>query len=63
MRKVREAVDAGEIERAELEFRLACKKLDQAGAGRAIHPNEAARHKSRLVHRLKKTTESAASSA
>lgn len=37
----------------EEEFRNAVKKLDQAAAKRVIHPNKAARLKSRLVHRIK----------
>ena len=48
MKKVREAAEAGEIEKAETEFRLAAKKLDQAGAKRVFHPNTSARYKSRL---------------
>ncbi len=53
MRKVREAVKAGEIEKAETEFRLAAKKLDQAGAKRVLHPNTSARYKSRLQRMIK----------
>ncbi len=53
MRKVREAVQAGELERAQSEFRLACKKLDQAAAKGVIHPNSAARRKSRLSAAVK----------
>lgn len=47
-RKVREAVQEGDIERAETEFRVATKKLDRAGAKKIIHRNAAARTKSRL---------------
>jgi small subunit ribosomal protein S20 len=53
VRKVRQAVAAGEIDKAETEFRLAAKKLDRAGAKRVIHPNAAARTKSRLSHLIK----------
>jgi small subunit ribosomal protein S20 len=53
VRKVRQAVAAGELEKAETEFRLAAKKLDRAGAKRVIHPNAAARTKSRLSHLIK----------
>ena len=53
IRKVREAVEAGDIETSETEFRLAAKKLDQAAAHRVIHPNAAARLKSRLSRRIK----------
>ena len=52
-RKVREAVLAGDVERAETEFRVAAKRLDQAGAKNIIHPNSAARIKSRLSARIK----------
>ncbi len=52
-RKVREAVEAGEVETAENEFRLATKKLDRAGARNIIHRNAAARTKSRLSARIK----------
>jgi len=41
---------AGDIAKAEAELRLATKKLDRAGAKRVIHPNAAARTKSRLSH-------------
>jgi small subunit ribosomal protein S20 len=50
IRKVRQAVDAGDIAKAETELRLASKKLDRAGIKRVIHPNAAARTKSRLAH-------------
>ena len=54
VRKVREAVAAGDIQKAETEFREAAKKLDQAGAHRVIHANKASRTKSRLQHLIKK---------
>ena len=54
VRKVREAVRGGDLEKAEQEFRLAAKKLDRGGASRIIHPNKAARLKSRLQHAIKK---------
>ena len=52
-RKVREQVEAGNIQEAESQFRSAAKRLDQAGAKRVIHPNAAARVKSRLSARIK----------
>jgi small subunit ribosomal protein S20 len=52
-RKVREAVSAGHVEQAESEFRVAAKRLDQAGAKKIIHPNSAARIKSRLSAKIK----------
>jgi len=53
VRKVREAVDAGDVAKAEAELRLAAKRLDRAGIKRVIHPNAAARTKSRLSHLIK----------
>jgi len=53
LRKVREAITAGEIDKAETEFRLAAKKLDRAGSHRVIHPNKASRTKSRLQKSIK----------
>jgi small subunit ribosomal protein S20 len=50
VRKVRAAVAAGDIATAEAEARLAATKLDRAGVKRVIHPNAAARTKSRLSH-------------
>jgi len=50
IRKVRAAVAAGDIAKAEAESRLAATKLDRAGVKRVIHPNAAARTKSRLSH-------------
>jgi len=38
VRKVRAAVAAGDMTKAQAEFRLAAKKLDRAGAKRVIHP-------------------------
>ena len=53
VRKVRAAVAAGDMAKAQIEFRLAAKKLDRAGAKRVIHPNAAARTKSRLAHLIR----------
>ena len=53
LRKVHEAVDSGDAELAETEFRLAVKKLDRAGADNIIHRNAAARLKSRLSAKIK----------
>lgn len=62
LRKVREAVKAGEIEKAETEFRLAAKRLDKAGSKGIIHRNTAARTKSRLQHLIKAAKTSQAAS-
>ncbi len=53
IKKVREAASAGEIEKAEAEYKVAAKKLDQAGAKRIFHPNTSARYKSRLQLAIK----------
>ena len=53
VRKVRAAVQAGDVETSENEFRLAAKKLDQAAAKNVIHSNQAARTKSRLSKAIK----------
>ncbi len=50
IRKVRAAVAAGELDKAQTELQLATKKLDKAGAKRMIHRNAASRTKSRLAH-------------
>ena len=54
IKKVRQAVADGDITKAEEEFLLVTKKLDKAGAGNLIHPNKAARSKSRLSNMIKK---------
>lgn len=53
VRKVREAIVAGDLPKADTEFRAMTKKLDRAGAKRVIHPNAAARTKSRVSHLMK----------
>jgi small subunit ribosomal protein S20 len=53
IRKVRESATAGKLDDAEKEFRVAAEKLDRAAAKRVIHPNKAARLKSRLSAHLK----------
>ena len=52
-RKVREAIEANDPDRAASEFRLAAKHLDRAGAKNIIHRNAAARVKSRLSAKIK----------
>ena len=53
MKKVIQAATSGDLSKAEAEFRLAAKRLDRAGARQVIHPNAAARHKSRLQRLIK----------
>jgi small subunit ribosomal protein S20 len=63
MKKVRVAVQAGDLETAETEFRLAAKKLDRAAAANTIHKNNASRHKSRLSHLIKVAKDTAKAGA
>lgn len=53
LRKVREAISAGNAETSATEFRLAAKKLDRAASRNIIHANKAARTKSRLTKAIK----------
>lgn len=53
VKKVRRAVEAGEVETSENEFKTAVKRLDQAAAKGLIHANAAARTKSRLSKAIK----------
>jgi small subunit ribosomal protein S20 len=50
VKKVVQAASDGDIEKAEAEFRLAAKKLDQSAARKVIHKNTAAR-KNRVYQR------------
>jgi small subunit ribosomal protein S20 len=47
------AATEGNVELAAAEFRVTTKKLDQAAAKGVMHPNAAARHKSRLSAKVK----------
>jgi small subunit ribosomal protein S20 len=53
LRKVREAVEAGDVETSETQFRIAVIKLDKAVSRRVIHRNAAARLKSRMSAKVK----------
>ena len=53
VRAVREAVAEGDLSKADEAYRLAAKNLDRAGSKRIIHPNTAARYKSRLQKLIK----------
>ncbi|OUT60190.1 30S ribosomal protein S20 [Stieleria bergensis] len=53
IRRVREAVAEGDSDKAQTEFRLAAKRLDQAAAKNLIHKNKASRSKSRLSYLVK----------
>jgi small subunit ribosomal protein S20 len=47
------AVSAKEFEKAEADFRSATAKIDKAGVRRVLHPNTAARRKSKLARDYK----------
>jgi small subunit ribosomal protein S20 len=47
------AVSAKEFEKAEADFRQATAKIDKAGVRRVLHPNTAARRKSKLARDYK----------
>jgi small subunit ribosomal protein S20 len=53
IRKVREAITAGDVKTAEAELRLAAKRVDKAAAANVVHANLAARVKSRLSAAIK----------
>ena len=53
LRKVREAVQAGDVSKAEAEMQVATKRLDRAGQKNIIHKNKASRTKSRLQKLIK----------
>ena len=52
-RRVLDTVPAGDAAKSDAEYRILVKTLDQAAARRIIHPNRAARVKSRVSARLK----------
>lgn len=58
MKRVISAAEAGDIEKAEAEFRMAAKKLDKASAKNIIHKNTASRQKSRLQRIIKSQKQS-----
>ena len=63
VRKAAAAIDAGSPDEATAEIRSASSILDRAAKRRVIHPNAAARHKSRLMRRLHATTAAPAAPA
>ena len=54
MKKVRQAVASGDLDKAQTEFRLAAQKLDRAGAANILHRNTTSRYKSRLHSLIRK---------
>ena len=54
IRKVRTAIQGGDVETSQQEFVAVTKKLDQAASKNVIHANQAARLKARLSAAIKK---------
>ncbi|MDO4242612.1 MAG: 30S ribosomal protein S20 [Actinomyces sp.] len=52
VRRVREAVEAGDKEAAAALLKTACRKLDKAVSKGVIHKNQAANRKSKLAKRV-----------
>lgn len=53
MKRTLAAVAAGELEKAEADFRTATAKIDKAGVRRILHPNTADRRKSKMARDYK----------
>ena len=49
MKKALQTVGENDLEKAETDFRAAISRIDKAGARRVLHPNTAARRKSKLA--------------
>jgi small subunit ribosomal protein S20 len=60
IRRVLDAVAAGDVAKSDAAFKFVVKKLDQAASKRVLHANTAARTKSRLSARIKKLKKPAA---
>jgi ribosomal protein S20 len=52
VRRVREAIEAGDKAAAEEGLKKACRKLDKAASKGIIHKNQAANRKSKLARRV-----------
>lgn len=52
VKRARQAIESGEIEKAEEAVRVAASELDSAASKGVIHKNKAARRKSRLMKQL-----------
>ena len=59
VRNARRAIDGGDFAAAERSVRSAAVALDKAASKGALHPNNAARRKSRLMKRLAKARDAA----
>lgn len=54
VRRTREAIAEGEVEKAQEELRAASRKLDKAVSKGVIHKNQAAQRKSKLATQVNK---------
>jgi small subunit ribosomal protein S20 len=61
VKKARRQIEVGELEAAQATAQVAIKALDKAAQKGIIHPNNAARRKSRLIKHLNQTLEAQAS--
>ena len=52
IRKLLESIRGGDVKAANEQLRTVAKKVDQAASSRVVHPNRAARIKSRLSARI-----------
>ena len=59
IKAVMTAISEGDLEKADLAYRVAAKKLDRAGARGIIHRNTAGRKKSRISAAIRKAKASA----
>ena len=53
IRKVLEAIRGGDVSGADEQLKTVARKVDRAAASRIVHPNRAARIKSRLSARVR----------
>lgn len=53
LKKVLKAIEGGQIEAAREAYRMATSVVDKVAAKGIIHKNKAARHKSRLIKKIK----------
>lgn len=60
IRRSRELISAGRLDEAEEAVRLAASTLDKAARKGVIHPNNAARRKSRIMSQLSEAKKEAA---
>ena len=62
-KKVTTTLEEKNFEQAEIDFRAAVAKIDKAGVRRVLHPNTAARRKSKLARAINAAKAKAAATA